>query len=36
VRIRSDAYSADPKAADREKALGYAEIGSDNAFWWQK
>jgi zinc protease len=36
VRIRSDAYSADPKAAEREKALGYLEIGPDNAFWWQK
>ncbi len=36
VRIRSDAYAADPKAVDREKALGYAEIGPDNAFWWQK
>jgi zinc protease len=36
VRIRSDAYAADPRAADREKALGYAEIGPDNAFWWQK
>jgi zinc protease len=36
VRIRSDAYAADPGAADREKALGYSEIGADNAFWWQK
>ena len=23
-------------ASDREKALGYSEIGSDNAFWWQR
>jgi zinc protease len=36
VRIRSDAYAADPTAAEREKALGYTEIGPDNAFWWQK
>jgi zinc protease len=36
LRIRSDAYAADPAAADREKALGYSEIGSDNAFWWQR
>jgi zinc protease len=36
VRIRSDAYAAGPKAAEREKALGYAEIGPDNAFWWQR
>jgi zinc protease len=36
VRIRSDAYASDPKAAEREKTLGYAEIGPDNAFWWQR
>jgi zinc protease len=36
VRIRADAYASDPKAAEREKALGYTEIGPDNAFWWQR
>jgi zinc protease len=36
IRIRSDAYAADPSCAEREKALGYSEIGADNAFWWQK
>jgi zinc protease len=36
VRMRSDAYAADPTAAEREKALGYTEIGPDNAYWWQK
>jgi zinc protease len=36
VRIRSESYASDPKAAEREKALGYSEIGADNAFWWQK
>jgi zinc protease len=36
VRIRSDAYAADPKAAERQEALGYSELGADNAFWWQK
>jgi zinc protease len=36
LRIRSDAYAADPGAGDREKALGYVEIGPDNAFWWQE
>jgi zinc protease len=36
LRIRSDAYTADPSATEREKALGYTEIGPDNAFWWQK
>jgi zinc protease len=36
LRIRSDAYTADPTAAEREKTLGYTEIGPDNAFWWQK
>ena len=36
VRIRADAYASDPAAAEREKALGYAEIGPDNAFWWQR
>jgi zinc protease len=35
LRIRSDAYAADTAAAEREKALGYTEIGPDNAFWWQ-
>jgi zinc protease len=36
LRIRSDTYAADPSAAEREKALGYLEIGRDNAFWWQR
>ena len=36
LRIRADAYAADPLAADREKALGYTEVGPDNAFWWQR
>jgi zinc protease len=36
LRIRSDAYASDPSAAEREKALGYSEIGPENAFWWQK
>jgi len=36
VRIRTDAYATDPTAAEREKALGYSEIGPDNAFWWQR
>jgi zinc protease len=36
VRIRADAYASDPSAAERERALGYAEVGADNAFWWQK
>jgi len=36
LRIRADAYASDPSAAEREKALGYTEIGPDNAFWWQK
>jgi zinc protease len=34
VRLRADAYS--PAAAARAEALGYAEVGADNAFWWQK
>ncbi len=36
LRMRTDAYAADPAAAEREKALGYSRIGSDNAFWWQR
>jgi zinc protease len=36
LRIRADAYASDQGAAEREKALGYSEIGSDNAFWWQR
>jgi zinc protease len=36
LRMRTDAYASDPNAAEREKALGYAEIGPDNAFWWQR
>jgi zinc protease len=36
VRIRADAYAAGPDSAAREKALGYVEIGPDNAFWWQQ
>jgi zinc protease len=35
LRIRADAYASDPSAAEREKALGYTEIGPGNAFWWQ-
>jgi zinc protease len=35
VRMKAEDYGADPAAADREKALGYAEVGADNAFWWQ-
>ncbi len=36
VRMRADAYAADPRASEREKALGYSEVGPDNAFWWQR
>jgi zinc protease len=36
VRLRADAYAASPAAAQRAAALGYAEVGADNAFWWQK
>jgi zinc protease len=36
VRMRSDAYASDSRAAEREKALGYTEVGPDNAFWWQE
>jgi len=36
IRLRSDAYGADPRAKEREKALGYSVLGSENAFWWQR
>jgi zinc protease len=36
LRMRAEAYSSDPNAAKREKALGYAQVGPNNAFWWQK
>ena len=36
LRMRTDAYAADPTAAERERALGYSRIDGDNAFWWQR
>jgi zinc protease len=36
IRILSDAYASDPKAAEREAALEYESVGADNAFWWQE
>lgn len=35
LRLRADAYAAAPGAAQGAAELGYAEIGPDNAFWWQ-
>jgi zinc protease len=36
VRLKAEAYAAAPAAAERARALGYEEVGADNAFWWQK
>lgn len=34
-RMKSDAYAAEEGMAEKVKALGYTEVGADNAFWWQ-
>jgi len=36
VRMMADAYALSPAIAERAEALGYVEVGPDNAFWWQR
>jgi zinc protease len=36
VRILSDDFDGEEGMADKVKALGFAEVGPTNAFWWQK
>ena len=36
VRLKTGDYQGEQGMADRQKALGFTEVGAANAFWWQK
>ena len=36
LRLRSDAFDADPAMRDKIEELGYEVVSDENAFWWQR